>query len=301
MRGRVPPRFAGLSSDDKGAVPWYSAQSWDAEMAEWRNASEFYELDTGKNYRYDAENEVWCEYSNGGSGGGGGGGGMINGITGNDGTVAVSTNVVSGFADLSVSAAIAGKANKFEKSSAPGVAVDLEAVYDELTAELDGKIPRVPAAEAGVAAVFDSDGNVVPAGASASDAPVLRGEVDTTFNAASTTRLATENATAAWVNGRISDSLSTAFIREYPDVVADWYTVIEDPAGDPGSGVNPPVGLASDGDVCIAMVWDGTDKWMFTVWVRQAGAWVLDGGRPPIEAKDLHWVAVVKTEGAPSV
>jgi hypothetical protein len=97
MRGQVPPRFAGLSSDDKGAVPRNSAQSWDAEMAEWRNASEFYELDTGKNYRYDAENEVWCEYSNGG-----GGGGMINGITGNDGTVAVSTNVVSGIADLSV-------------------------------------------------------------------------------------------------------------------------------------------------------------------------------------------------------
>ena len=60
----VADRFAsycGLSNDDKTTI--------DA-----KNADEFYEIDTGKTYRYDAVSKTWIEQpasrSSGGSGGG---------------------------------------------------------------------------------------------------------------------------------------------------------------------------------------------------------------------------------------
>lgn len=50
--------WAGLSTDDKDSI----AQSL-------YNKDEFYEIDTGKTYCYDAENSTWVEKPSGGGGG----------------------------------------------------------------------------------------------------------------------------------------------------------------------------------------------------------------------------------------
>lgn len=56
--------YCGLSTDDKSTI--------DAH-----NADEFYEIDTGKTYRYDAVSKTWIEQPTSRSSGGSGGGGFI--------------------------------------------------------------------------------------------------------------------------------------------------------------------------------------------------------------------------------
>ena len=89
----VADRFAsycGLSNDDKTTI--------DA-----KNADEFYEIDTGKTYRYDAVSKTWIEQptsrSSGGSGSNSGGDFKANGTVPMSGNLNMNNHKITGLVD----------------------------------------------------------------------------------------------------------------------------------------------------------------------------------------------------------
>lgn len=86
----VADRFAsycGLSTDDKATI--------DA-----KNADEFYEIDTGKTYRYDAVSKTWIEQpASRSSGGSGGGDFKANGAVPMSGNLNMNNHKITGLVD----------------------------------------------------------------------------------------------------------------------------------------------------------------------------------------------------------
>lgn len=80
--------YCGLSTDDKSAI--------DAH-----NADEFYEIDTGTSYKYDAVSAAWIEQSVGGGGAGNRGGGdfKANGTVPMNGNLNMNNHKITGLVD----------------------------------------------------------------------------------------------------------------------------------------------------------------------------------------------------------
>lgn len=82
--------YCGLSGDDKATIKAH-------------NGDEFYEIDTGKVYKYNAENNVWAEQPKSGGGGGGTGDGnfMADGSVPMTGNLQLGGNAIMGVKSIS--------------------------------------------------------------------------------------------------------------------------------------------------------------------------------------------------------
>lgn len=69
----------GLSTESKPTVTFIERDNNGVEVARFKleNGSIYSEIDTGKTYKYDAQNAAWYEWSIGGGGGGGTSGGIV--------------------------------------------------------------------------------------------------------------------------------------------------------------------------------------------------------------------------------
>jgi hypothetical protein len=98
-------------------------------------------------------------------------------------------------------------------------------------------------------------------------------------NPASQTDFPSSAAVAAHVAAQIASALSTAFVREFPDITGIGVQVAATPSL-PGA----------EGNTCFTLSWDSTaTQWIIAYWTFSGGAWL------PVEttpARDLHWVAV---------
>jgi hypothetical protein len=91
--------------------------------------------------------------------------------------------------------------------------------------------------------------------------------------------------TEVQTNQKIADAMLNSFVREFQGEQGTGTEVLTDPASTPSLA-------GSLGDFCFTLSWDGTSKWLLVCWEYVSSGWEINNVLPPVEAMDLHWVAV---------